>query len=173
MGLFGKPKYSYVQLSVPKLNSFALPDPRVMQKDMAMVAKIVEITIGNMQKTAGSIAQTLPAVSCLERQLVAAFSQGDDGLLQQLAPQVYMGVRGGYFMGLLENNSGIARHDACETHYWTALIVLKMQLREEGLDPFVSAAAGYAFEAGYYLARKGDVAISEILATLTTELKAA
>jgi hypothetical protein len=73
-------------------------------------------------------------------------------------------------IGVLENNSGVARHTESEGHYWAAVVLASFQLSREAPD---SHKISYCVYAGYHLGRKGDLAIPEILGRLHRDLEAA
>jgi len=170
VGLFGKPKHSYFKLQVPAYQSFLMPDPRVMQKDAKVVAAMADHVIENLETLPVDLGQQLPTVATLERQLVGIFAQGNEEFARQLAPGIFVGTRAGYLMGVMENHSGVSRHDGCETHYWTALILMRLKLTK-GIEDAIALQTDYSFAAGYYLGRKGDIALNEIVSALVDELK--
>lgn len=169
MGLF-KNRPSYTPLSMPSLNSFAIPDLRVMKRDSAMINKITEVAMTNLGNA--DLGQIAPTAALLEQQLVGLFSGGDKSVLPKLGPAVAAGVQVGYMIAILENNSGVAKHDQAEGHYWTALVVMAMQLVKEFPEEYWQPS-NFGFYAGYYVGRKGDIAIHDLLRSLQRELPAA
>jgi hypothetical protein len=171
MGLF-RNRPSYSPLSLPSLNTFAIPDLKVLKRDGAIINGITEVAMSNLDKTDGNFEQMAPTAALFERQLVAVFSKGDTSVVPRLGPAIAAGVQCGYMIGILENNGGVARHDQAEGHYWTALVFMALQFAKELPSEF-SMEANYSFFAGYYLGRKGDIAIQELLSSVQRQLQAA
>jgi hypothetical protein len=173
MGLF-KNRPIYSPLSFPRFGNLAFLNLRVPKRDSFVVQGIMDVAMNNLDKTGpAAFAQRAPSAAILEQELVVLFSKGDDSVIPRLGPQVAAGVQIGYMIGILENNSGIARHDQAEGHYWNALAMMNLQLSQQLPTEEFWEESNYSIAAGYYLGRKGHLAIQELLGRLQSQLRAA
>lgn len=141
-----------------------------MKRAGAVINKITEIAMTNLGNA--DLGQIAPTAALLEQQLVGLFSGGDKSVLPKLGPAVAAGVQVGYMIAILENNSGVAEHNQVEGHYWTALVVMAVQLVKEFPEEYWMQSH-FSFYAGYYVGRKGDIAVHDVLLTLRREHPAA
>ena len=147
---------------------FTYPDPaRIRIPDVALLGKkkefrlIEEIAIAaraNVLAIRGDGGELSQALGKLEGRFLDLMNPGEEG--DPLGtPGFVAGIRLGYVIGTMENESGVAHPNESEVHYTTAMTLISSEFAQK-VPPTVMSE--FATECGYFLARSGDHALDTL-----------
>ena len=150
----------YQPITYPDPATIRMPDVALLgkKKEYRLVEEIAIAARANVLAIQGDGGELSQALGELEGRFLDLMNPGEESDPPG-TPGIVTGIRLGFVIGTLENESGVAHPNESEVHYTTAMTLISSEFAQK-VPP--TAMSEFATECGYFLARSGDNALDTL-----------